>query len=119
MNITISMIATIAASIIVAPEAHADPNVCPPQASSCPAIDQQLLNDMAAVGIGQDPIHQSAGGLISGARNTVCPELEQGVPVRNIAAELQRYSGFTGVQATTYIADSIRFYCPNNAGMLP
>ena len=37
-------------------------------ASSCPAADQQLIADMTAVGIDQDPVPQSQGGLISGAR---------------------------------------------------
>jgi len=73
---------------------------------------------MTAVGIDQDPIHPSAGGLISWARNTVCPELDEGEPEQNIVADLEKYSGFNRLQASTYLGDAVRFYCPNDAGKL-
>jgi hypothetical protein len=88
--------ATVAASL-----GHADPPVCPADASSCPAADQKLIADMTAVGIDQDPVHQSQGGLISGARNTVCPGLDGGEAEDTIADKLEKYSGFNALQAST------------------
>jgi hypothetical protein len=108
----------LSAALFVAPSAHADPGVCPPTAGSCPAVEQQLIEDMAAAGIDQDPVHQSQGGLISGARNTVCPSLDGGEPDNSIAAELEKYSGFNQAQASIYIQDAVRFYCPNDASKL-
>lgn len=87
---------------------------------ACPAWaddrDDELIADMTAVGIDQDPIHQSRGGLISGARN-VCWKLNV-EPAQNIVADLEKYSGFNRLQASTYISDAVRLYCPNNAGKL-
>jgi hypothetical protein len=111
-------VAAVLAALILAPAAQADPGVCPPDASSCPAIEQQLMADMTAVGIDQDPVHQSEGGLISGARNTVCPSLDGGEPENSVVAELEKYSGFNQAQADTYIHDAVRFYCPSEAAKL-
>jgi hypothetical protein len=120
VKIIISLVAAVAAAIVLAPGASAEPfcppdssTCCPTQARSCPEIDQQFLQRMTVVGIDQDPIHQSPGGLISGARNTVCPELDEGVRENNIVAELEKYSGFTQNQALAYIGYSTGYYCPN------
>jgi Protein of unknown function (DUF732) len=69
---------------------------------------------MTVLGIDQDP-----GGLISGARNTVCPEHDEGEPDNNIIANLEKYSGFTQIQALAYIGYSSDCYCPNGYGKLP
>jgi hypothetical protein len=118
MRTVISLIAAAVAALVLDPVVQADPGVCPPDARSCPAVEQQLMADMAAGGIGQDPVHQSEGGLISGARNTVCPSLDGGEPENSVAAELEKYSGFTQPQADIYIHDAVRFYCPGDAAKL-
>jgi hypothetical protein len=106
MRILFVALATTAAALFSAAPGHADPG------------DQQLLSDMAAAGIGQDPVHQSPEGLISGARNTVCPDLDGGQSPSSIAATLEQYSKFTAAQADVYIRDAVRFYCPADAGKL-
>jgi hypothetical protein len=111
----VSAVIAISALTVVAPVGHADPPACPPDARSCPAADQALIADMTGVGIDQDPIHQSPGGLISGARNTVCPSLDGGEPQNSVAADLKKYSGFNDVQASTYIRDAVTYYCPSDA----
>ena len=108
-------VVALAAATVLASVGHADPPVCPADARSCPAADQQLLADMNGVGIEQDPVHQSPEGLISGARNTVCPSLAGGEAENSIAAELEKHSGFNDVQASTYIRDAVQFYCPSEA----
>jgi hypothetical protein len=111
----VAVAVAVSAATVAASLGHADPPVCPANASSCPAADQQLIADMTAVGIDQDPVHQSGGGLISGARNTVCPGLDGGEAEDSIAAELEKHSGFNALQASTYIRDAVRYYCPSEA----
>jgi hypothetical protein len=121
MNITIPAIAVMAAALVLAPTGHAEPcawstgNDCGnPDFDPNVPNNAQFLAAVRATGISG-----AAHGLISGALNGVCPELDEGEPYQNIAAELETYSRYSPTQAHTYIAQSVTHYCPNDAGKLP
>jgi Protein of unknown function (DUF732) len=69
---------------------------------------------MRATGISDHP-----HALISGARNTVCPDLDGGQPYQSVAAMLQQYSRYSPAQAHTYITRAVTHYYPNDASKLP
>jgi hypothetical protein len=110
-------VAALYAAVIVVPEAHAEP--C---GSDCgnPYFDPnypnnaQFLAAVRATGISDHP-----HALISGALNTVCPDLDSGKPYQAIARELEYYSKYSPDQAHTYITQAVGHYCPSNAGRLP
>lgn len=120
MNITIPTIAAVSAALILAPAGYAEPCAWP-TGNDCgnPAFDPnypnnaQFLAAVRATGISQHP-----HALISGARNTVCPELEEGVPENKIVADLENQSGFSQIQAYAYIGHAVGHYCPNEYGKL-
>lgn len=104
--------------VALAPDAQAYPACLPGDSKccpkpSCPDIDQDFIQGMLNMGIANNPVRQSIPGLISGARNTVCPRVWQGVPSSSIMADLQQYSGFTQVQAIAYVNEAVTHYCSN------
>lgn len=116
-----TLIAALSAALILAPTGHAEP-CASPSGNDCgnPDFDPNYPNNaqfLAAVRA--TGISGAAHGLISGALNTVCPDLDQGQPYQNIAATLEQYSGYSPEQAHTYIAQAVSRYCPNDAGKLP
>jgi hypothetical protein len=121
MKIIIPAIAAVLSALILAPTGHAEPCAWP-TGNDCgnPAFDPndpnnaQFLAAVRATGISDHP-----HALISGARNTVCPGLDQGTPYQNIVADLERYSKYTPGQAQTYVAQAVGHYCPNDASKLP
>jgi Protein of unknown function (DUF732) len=121
MKITIPTIAAVLAAVVLAPVGHAEPCTSP-SGNDCgnPYFDPndpnnaQFLAAVRATGISG-----AAHGLISGARNTVCPDLDGDQPYPAIAAQLQQYSGYSPAQAHTYISQAVAHYCPNDAGKLP
>jgi hypothetical protein len=68
---------------------------------------------MTAVGIDQDPVPQSQGGLISGARYAPV-STEERLRTASLTS-LKKYSDFNALQASTYIRDAVRYYCPSEA----
>jgi Protein of unknown function (DUF732) len=121
MKITIPTIAAVLAVMILTPVGHAEPCAIP-SGNDCgnPYFDPndpnnaQFLAEVRAAGIPGVP-----HGLISGARNTVCPDLDGGQPYQSVAAQLQQYSGYSPGQAHTYITQAVAHYCPNDASKLP
>jgi Protein of unknown function (DUF732) len=121
VNITVPTIAIVSAAIILAPTGHAEPCAWP-AGNDCgnPFFDPnapnnaQFLAAVRATGISGHP-----HALISGARTTVCPELDVGKPYQNIAADLEKYAGYSQIQAQTYIAQAVGHYCPNDADKVP
>jgi hypothetical protein len=116
INITIPIIAAMSATLILAPVAHTEPcgaDCGNPYFYSNEPNNAQFLHNVYASGITGAP-----HGLISGARNTVCPELDEGVPENKIVADLEKYSGFSQIQAYVYIGNAVGHYCPNEYGKL-
>jgi Protein of unknown function (DUF732) len=116
----IPTIAIVSAAIILAPTGHAEPCVSP-SGNDCgnPYFDPNAPNNaqfLAAVRA--TGISGNYHGLISGALNNVCPDLNGGKPYQNIVADLEKYSGYSQIQAHTYIAQAVSHYCPNDADKL-
>ena len=114
-------VAAVSAALILAPTSYAEP-CASPTSNDCgnPYFDPNYPNNaqfLAAVRA--TGISGVAHGLISGALNTVCPDLDQSQPYPNIAATLEQYSGYSPSQAHTYIAQAVSHYCPNDTGKLP
>src|ERR1700677_1187687 len=116
MKITIPTIAAVSAALILVPSGHAEP-CASPSGNDCgnPYFDPndpnnaEFLAAVRATGISGAP-----HGLISGARYAVRADLDGGQPYQTIAAQLQRYSGYSPAQAHTYITQAVAHYCPND-----
>jgi hypothetical protein len=90
-KITIPAVAVVLAALALTPVRHAEPcgaDCGNPYFDPNDPNNAQFLTEVRAAGIPGVP-----HGLISGARNTVCSELDGGQPYKSIAAQLQRYSG--------------------------
>jgi hypothetical protein len=121
MKIAVLAVAAVSAALIQAPTGFAEP-CANPAGNDCgnPIYDPNLPNNaqfLAAVRA--TGISGASHGLISGAVNTVCPNLDQGKPYQNIIADLERYARYSPGQAQTYVAEAVSHYCPNDAGKLP
>src|SRR5690349_11280741 len=108
MNIAITAVAAVSATLFVAPEAHADP-----PAPANPEALYSYIQELYAFGISRQTLGLSPGAFLD-VGNTICTGLGRGRDPNAMVSGIQTaWPNLTQQQSQMLISVSVGNFCPN------